>query len=493
MCPTLLNSIVKKHNQNWGDVDESYVHSIFWEWLDTQPEYTRIANEVSLGEAGHIDLVAKTESGDYVGFEVKVNPTYTGYKDDRITTQIPKYKQSGYLDKLYLVGVDNAGYGYLDTFLSDPDRYDGIGVIEISFELGDKPPLPSVSETTIIDHREAEPIARNQTPTLSRQNEAWVHHHVWKEFGDIKEGKLPDPSSMAERKIDVLRFEGGSHPTDIMESGGEVVGIEVKDGDITPHRGKKIRKQLDGYIQSGGLSQIYLAVPAHAEEMAGAILWGDDSRQSSSELSSDLSNIIGLLTVDEDGTIDHVRDASSFELKYDGYRVDSGSDYLRTIGYGKQFIRPPKSYVSVFGMNSVDRTKADMPPLTSIKQKEHDEPVAWPPNLVTKINAGEELSKAEAIWKHVLDYRDELYGEYLFGTEWSKITAHEKARLALQPESLIEDLPIDVSQPYLKDVLEDICRQGYARHVDGKGSWVPGVDGRVKYFLIPLRIQLQRA
>jgi hypothetical protein len=134
-----------------------------------------------------------------------------------------------------------------------------------------------------------------------------------------------------------------------------------------------------------------------------------------------------------------------------------------------------------------------MPPLTSIKQKEHDEPVAWPPNLVTKINAGEELSKAEAIWKHVLDYRDELYGEYLFGTEWSKITAHEKARLALQPESLIEDLLIDVSQPYLKDVLEDICRQGYARHVDGKGSWVPGVDGRVKYFLIPLRIQLQRA
>lgn len=83
------------YNQNWGDVDESYVQSIFWEWVDTQPEYTRIANEVRLGDAGQIDLVAKTESEDYVGFEVKVDPTYTGYKDDRITTQFPKYKQSG--------------------------------------------------------------------------------------------------------------------------------------------------------------------------------------------------------------------------------------------------------------------------------------------------------------------------------------------------------------------------------------------------------------
>lgn len=66
---------------------------------------------------------------------------------------------------------------YLDRFRSDPDRYDGIGVIEIVCELGDEPPLPIVSETTIINHREAEPLARSQTPSLSRQNEAWVQHH----------------------------------------------------------------------------------------------------------------------------------------------------------------------------------------------------------------------------------------------------------------------------------------------------------------------------
>jgi hypothetical protein len=481
------------YTQNWGDVDESYVHSIFWEWLDTQPEYTQIANEVRLGDAGQIDLVAKTESGDYVGFEVKVNPAYTGYKDDRITTQFPKYKQSGYLDELYLVGVDDAGYDYLDTFLSDPDRYDGIGVIEIAFELGNEPPLPSVSETTITNHREAEPLERNQTPTLSRQNEAWVQHHVWKGFGDVKEGKLPDPNTKTERQIDILRFEGGDLPTEVLKHDGEVIGIEAKDGELTASRGEKIRQQLDGYVQSGGISQIYLAVPAHAEESAETILKKDGFEQPSSQLSSDLSKIAGLLTVDEAGTIEVVRDATSFEMEHDGYRVDSGSDYLRTMGYGKQFIRPPSSYVSIYEMNPAERAEANMPPFASITQEEYDEPVVWPASLVAKIDAEDGLTKAETVWKYVLEHRDELYGEYRLGTEWSEITQHEKARLALQPESLIEDFPISVSQSYLKDVLEEMSSQGYARRTDGKGSWVPGVDGRVKYFLIPLRIQLERA
>ena len=481
------------YTQNWGDMDESYVHSIFWRWVDTQSEYTHIANEVRLGDAGQIDLVAKTESGDYVGFEVKVNPTYTGYKDDRITTQLPKYKQSGYLDELYLVGVDNAGYDYLDTFLSDTDRYDGIGVLELVFELGDEPPLPGVSETTIINHREAEPLARNQTPTLSQQNEAWVQHHVWKEFGDVKEGKLPDSNTKTERQIDVLRFEGGDHPTEILKRGGEVIGIEAKDGELTPSRGKKIRQQLDVYVQSGGLSQIYLAVPAHAEESARAILWGDSSEQSNSQLRSDISEITGLLTVDEEGAIEVVRDATSCELEYDGYRVDSGSDYLRTMGYGKQFIRPPRSYVSIYEMNPTDRAKANIPPLTSIMQEEYEEPIVWPASLVAKIETEDDLTKSETVWKHVLEHRDELYGEYPLGTEWSEITQHEKTRLALQPESLIEDLPISISQSYLKDLLEEMNSQGYARRTDGKGTWVPGIDGRVKYLLIPLRIQLERA
>jgi hypothetical protein len=143
-------------------------------------------------------------------------------------------------------------------------------------------------------------------------------------------------------------------------------------------------------------------------------------------------------------------------------------------------------------MNPAERAKANMPPLASITQEEYDEPVVWPVTLVAKIDEEDELTKAERVWKHVLERRDELYGEYPLGVEWGEITEHEKARLALQPESLGEDLPISISQSYLKDILEEMSNQGYIRRTAGKGSWVPGVDGRVKYFLIPLRIQLDK-
>lgn len=482
-----------RNSQNWGDVDESYIHSLVWEWLEAQPAYTHIASEVSLGGAGNIDLVAKTDTGTYVGFEVKVNPTYTGYKDDRMTTQFPKYKQSGYLDELYLVGVDNLGYDYLETFLSDPGRYDGIGVLEVDFDPGDDPPLPGLSETEITEHRKAEPLPREQTPTLSQQNEAWVQHHVWKAFGDVKEGKLPDPETTTERQIDVLWFEGGDHPTEVLDRGGEIIGVEAKNGDLSPARGAKIREQLDRYVQSGALSQIYLAVPAGAQESAEEILCGDGSKHSDAQLSTDIANIAGLLIVDQSGDVEVVREATSVELEHDGYRVDSGSDYLRTVGYGKQFIRHPRAYGSIFAMNPVDRSTAYLPPLDSITQEAYDEPVTWPPDLVSKIEAGDELSKAESVWKHVLERRDEAYGDYQQGTEWAELTAHEKASLALQPKSLVEDLPIDVSQSYLKDILEEMSQRGYVRGTAGKGSWAPGVDGRVKFFLIPLRVQLGRS
>ncbi|MFB6186264.1 MAG: hypothetical protein ABEI86_05285 [Halobacteriaceae archaeon] len=86
---------------------EPLITDILWEWVDQSPKYDIVTSEVELGDAGRIDLVTKTKSGRYVGFEVKAeifkNEEGGGIHD--FLTQLRSYRDSGFLDELYFVNT----------------------------------------------------------------------------------------------------------------------------------------------------------------------------------------------------------------------------------------------------------------------------------------------------------------------------------------------------------------------------------------------------
>jgi hypothetical protein len=223
-----------------------------------------------------------------------------------------------------------------------------VGTIEIPFELAEpqepnyrlelqddpedlfsKPPNLDVT----ISQR-AERLNRMNSVEIPSDNEAWVQHHVWREMGNIREGYIPVGNGKS-RQIDVIGFSGGIHPTDVLENGGELIGIEAKDGKLPKSRHKKITEQLVAYHESGALSQVYLAVPAAAKGRGELLLHNGP----------DKLNDVGMITVDLDGRTKIRTPANELELKYDGYRTSQG--YLRAVAFGRLKIQEADQFISI--------------------------------------------------------------------------------------------------------------------------------------------------
>lgn len=171
--------------------------------------------------------------------------------------------------------------------------------------------------------REAGELSRADDPTFAPQEEPWVRHAVWREFGGLPEGSIPNvmESERVDRPIDLVAFDGSWDPTAIYAEPetGEVIGVEAKGvGSYAPNR---VTRQLVEFLETGVFSRLHLAVPTAIVDRAEELVDEHD----------DLSDSVGILAVNERGIVSTVRDAPALDLRYDGY--EHGTEVYKT-GYG---------------------------------------------------------------------------------------------------------------------------------------------------------------
>jgi Holliday junction resolvase-like predicted endonuclease len=183
--------------------------------------------------------------------------------------------------------------------------------------------------------QEADQIERYGAPDFSRKEEPWVRHCIWREYGGLPEGHIPNSmdSDQPHRPIDVLSFVGSYDPTDAVENPdvNEVIGVEAK-GKSSFTR-KRTTNQLYDFLETSTLSRLYLAVPRSLVDKARDLLSTDS-----------LSNV-GILSVSETGEVDLVQEATRMIPKYDGYMKKYNK---LKVGYGNVEIESGKEVISPF-------------------------------------------------------------------------------------------------------------------------------------------------
>lgn len=222
-----------------------------------------------------------------------------------------------------------------------------VGTIEVPLQIGDKE-LPNYRQPLNMDskrlfdgdpelsftcRRSPAALSRTATPVIERDNEAWVQHHTWREYGMLREGIVPVGGGEC-RRIDVVGFEDAHHPIDALADGTDIVGIEAKNADLSESRESEIYGQLSDYHRSGVLSRVFLAVPATAEARALELLAHGPTE----------CDDIGLLTVDTDGGVHIVREPARLPLRFDSYRTSGG--YLRAAIYDRLKLRDEAEFSS---------------------------------------------------------------------------------------------------------------------------------------------------
>jgi hypothetical protein len=220
---------------------------------------------------------------------------------------------------------------------------------------------------------EPDTVERSGTPEFDRTGEPWIRHCAWREFGGIPEGHIPNvmESETTDRPIDILAYDSEWDPSKIVagDEKGEVIGIEAKGASgVTSNR---TQTQLREFLETGVLSQLYLAVPRSEREPAIGVLEND----------SVLDTSVGLLTVDEGGMVEIIREAADLELQYDGYKQKG--DMYKT-GYGELTIPNGKDVQSPFDLSEWRDPLFD----------DEDQPVVWednPLDFVRTVNERDEL------------------------------------------------------------------------------------------------------
>jgi len=184
--------------------------------------------------------------------------------------------------------------------------------------------------------RDAELLSRETDPVFARREEPWVRHCIWREYGGLPEAYLPNvrESDQAFRPIDLLAFPESPDPTDAVEAPdlNEAIGVEAK-GESS-FGGDRMIRQLSEFLQTKTLSRLYLAVPQSLEEESLNVL----------SLHEELDEV-GILAVDEDGTVSLARRATNMIPQHDGY-MDRYRP--RKIGYGDITLERGQDVISPF-------------------------------------------------------------------------------------------------------------------------------------------------
>lgn len=222
---------------------------------------------------------------------------------------------------------------------------DELGLIEVPLPLtGEYLRSPRMALTPGESHdptivREAERLSRADEPIFSWEEEPWVRHNLWQEFGGLPEGSIPNvrESAMYDRPIDIVAFEGVWDPTDIVDgtSSGEVIGIEAKGNNS--FAGNSVVDQLKEYIEPGVFSKFYLAVPLDLQQDAEILL----------DENTEICDQVGVITVSKGGDTKIVREAAQMDLQHDGYKRKKE---LCKTGYGDIDFHGRKDIISPFDL-----------------------------------------------------------------------------------------------------------------------------------------------
>jgi hypothetical protein len=354
-------------------INEPTMHERLWEWFEDHGY--QVSAEVTIGN-GRIDLVAHdTETSEYIGVEIKdqsregeqstVPSAFTGVGEETLQTredfdwesywqQLHRYQTSGYLDRLYFASQrPNSIFEVLtdapvsqaaldraevvkETYQNSTTTVEDVGAIQL--------PGPDGGGSIEIV-RDAGKLSREMTPAMSRTDERWVQHHIWKYLDGIREGVLPNRSNMAFRRIDVAAFTGPQDPTEVYKRQPEcdIIAVEAKGQGVVRGDTTEIEQQLTDYLESGALTRLYLAVPAEDKTDGLRML---QKRESAGHSTLD---DVGLYTVDKSGRAEEIMEAERVTLRYDGIHTKEG--YITDIiwGYGGDWDQD-KQYYSVFKM-----------------------------------------------------------------------------------------------------------------------------------------------
>lgn len=368
------------------EFDEELLRQRVWYWLRNEQGMV-VDGEVELG-VGRIDLVARTPDGEVWGIEVKTGDydkeqahRYVGSgKLDRVfiasaeeldpgdtsSYDIPelsqtRWKLSAAMDKGWYTESDvraalksaipeevlkqkigsRSILDYVSRHASESTKEpvsldEGVTLVQrcISFpELGvihvpesepyDEQSPSEAPEPEIIE--DAELLNREGDVEFSFSEEPWIRHNVWRVYGGIPEGHIPNnfDSDFPYRPIDLVVFQGSNDPTDAVENPEEndIIGIEAKG--VGSFSQKSVTDQLVEFLETETLSQLYLAIPKQIQDRGVEMV----------ESNSDLSQV-GILSVSTDGNIEKVRSATGMVPQYDGY-LDNHKE--RKTGYGDRF------------------------------------------------------------------------------------------------------------------------------------------------------------
>jgi hypothetical protein len=326
-----------------GKIDRLYIATDRIESLQKALSGPAPLNVSTLNQ-NSMKLGVGVEQGEYSVEEV-MQAVDSEFSDEMLNQQVsgsPSLRE--YIRKRVETGSNSKDAISLDQGITNLSRAScptELGVIHIPFNL-EAGTLRDVEKNLSPEEayeprifQEADRIERDRTLDFSREEEPWVRHCVWREYGGLPEGHIPNPmdSDQPHRPIDVLSFEGSYDPTDAVENPGEheVIGIEAKGR--SSFTSKRTAQQLSDFLATSTLSRLYLAVPTVLAEKARSLLSSEDLPE------------VGILTVTEDGDVVVEREAERMEPEHDGYleRYDE-----RKVGYGNVEIASGKDVVSPY-------------------------------------------------------------------------------------------------------------------------------------------------
>lgn len=340
-----------------------------WTWLESQG--LKVYGEVKL-QNGIIDLICHDIKNDqFIGVELKNHggsPSRIQHPavDEQNTPddltesersqiyarkywpQLIKYATSDQLDKLYFacqdpVSVIDLEEGAKEDLHSKYDDIplgpDEIGQIRVPDPFSSTEPIEILSESAVIQ--------RTDIPEIRYDDEQTVQHYIWEEVGGIREGVLPNRENRTVRRIDIIQFTGEQHPTDVYKNQAEqdIIGVEAKGANAVRKDREEIQRQLMSYLDSGGLTKLYLGVPEGVKSEALKLL---------NITGPDRLSDVGLYTVNETGDTIKQQPAAKQTLYFDGIRENTSKNYsyIIDIGWGRSNpnLRTQKKneYYSVF-------------------------------------------------------------------------------------------------------------------------------------------------
>jgi hypothetical protein len=363
---------------------EEILRQRVWYWLETEMGM-QVDAEVELG-TGRIDLVGES-AGEVWGIEVKVGEFGTeqvdryaesdaldrlyvasGKKldpeddsiDVRALSQIRKRLRAGMAEGWYSreeieqeltaalsreeqeqeIGSQTV-YGYVLPFeqiesdktpisLEDAVRrtqnaiaFSGLGIIHVPSASLREAMSPGDAPAPVI-LQEASELSRTKTVEFARREEPWVRHWLWRAYGGLPEGHIPNvlESDQPYRPIDLITFEGSDDPTAAVENptDNKVIGFEAKgEGSFSTRR---LKEQLTQFLETSTLSRLFLGVPDSIEAKAVEFI--------SSHPEFDQ---VGVVTVATDGSVTTVQPAETMIPEHDGYLERQTG---RKTGYGDE-------------------------------------------------------------------------------------------------------------------------------------------------------------